>query len=385
MFKQIPKSNISQKNFKVYKEWSVTNATIPVIEAYNETGLFDLETSTQSQGLYVHPLFNSIKSKYYSSYGNLVTQYGMMKNPANWSTERYINSRIDIIQIPQIQYGEQIKKGSVVLNIDGDSETYVDNNWGGLVTQNPTYMWISYDTETQELVIDDGNSQYLVIVSQFDVNSGIGWFVIDGVGGEQTVFQMDAQTGFITLSNELLFTGGDPMTAVRGNVFYDDGLIISTNLPEFTDYTLTYKSVQTLYETEVLVSAVSEEFNTSQNPTAVEVILNSTSSFDTTAITNYKPAGTVIIKDVLDIRKKQEFYGSGPLSGSQGIIAEATGSWDDYYDYGTTDPTGSYLSTYITTIGLYDDNMDMVAVAKLPKPIKKLPDYNLNFIIRFDT
>ena len=160
------------------------------------------------------------------------------------------------------------------------------------------------------------------------------------------------------------------------NVFYDDGLIVVTGLDPFTEYTLTYKSVQTLYETEVLVSAVAEEFNTSQNPTAVDVILNSISSFETTKITNYQPAGTVIIKDVLEIRKKQEFLGS---------IGNATGSWDDYYEYGTTDPTGSYISTYITTIGLYDSNMDMVAVAKLPKPIKKLPDYNLNFIIRFDT
>jgi hypothetical protein len=27
----------------------------------------------------------------------------------------------------------------------------------------------------------------------------------------------------------------------------------------------------------------------------------------------------------------------------------------------------------------------MVAVAKLPQPIKSLPDYPLNFIVRFDT
>jgi hypothetical protein len=27
----------------------------------------------------------------------------------------------------------------------------------------------------------------------------------------------------------------------------------------------------------------------------------------------------------------------------------------------------------------------MVAVAKLPQPIKSLPDYPINFIVRFDT
>jgi hypothetical protein len=51
----------------------------------------------------------------------------------------------------------------------------------------------------------------------------------------------------------------------------------------------------------------------------------------------------------------------------------------------SVDPTGSYLAPYITTIGLYDDNNQMVAVAKLAHPIKSYPDYPLNFIIRFDT
>jgi hypothetical protein len=52
---------------------------------------------------------------------------------------------------------------------------------------------------------------------------------------------------------------------------------------------------------------------------------------------------------------------------------------------GSLDPIGSYLAPYITTIGLYDDDLNLVAVAKLPQPIKSLPDYPLNFIVRFDT
>ena len=62
-----------------------------------------------------------------------------------------------------------------------------------------------------------------------------------------------------------------------------------------------------------------------------------------------------------------------------------SGSWNDYYDSASIDPTGSYITTYISTIGLYDDAGDMVAVAKLPTPIKNLPDYDMNFIVRFDT
>ena len=52
---------------------------------------------------------------------------------------------------------------------------------------------------------------------------------------------------------------------------------------------------------------------------------------------------------------------------------------------GSIDITGSYLAPYITTVGLYDDNCDLVLVAKLPKPIKSFPDIPINFIVRFDT
>jgi hypothetical protein len=58
----------------------------------------------------------------------------------------------------------------------------------------------------------------------------------------------------------------------------------------------------------------------------------------------------------------------------------------DVYEYSSSvDPTGSYLAPYITTIGLYDDNMDMVAVAKLAKPVKSTPDLPVNFLVRFDS
>lgn len=376
MFKQIPKSNISQKSFKVYKEWYVDQDIVPVITAYNEDGLFDLATSTQNQGLYIHPLYNSIKAKYYSSYGNLFTQYGMMKNTADWAVERFINHIIYVIQLPQSNYGEQIKKGSVVIKNTDTDETYIDNSWGGLVAENPTYMWVSYDVETQILTFTDGIDNFEVTCSYFDANSGIGVFTIDNITESQTVFQLDAQTGYITLSNELDFSGGNGLTNKRGNIFYDDGLIVLTNDAPLVNYTLTYKSTQTIYETEVLVSAENGEFNASQNPSAVDITLTNSYDFETTKITNYKPAGTVRIKEVQDISQKQEFVGT---------IGSVTGSWNDYYESGSSDPTGSYLSTYVTTIGLYDEDYNMIAVAKLPKPIKKLPDYNLNFIIRFDT
>jgi hypothetical protein len=46
--------------------------------------------------------------------------------------------------------------------------------------------------------------------------------------------------------------------------------------------------------------------------------------------------------------------------------------------------TNNEFAPYITTIGLYNDNHDLVAVAKLATPLKKRKDIDVNIIIRFD-
>jgi hypothetical protein len=151
-----------------------------------------------------------------------------------------------------------------------------------------------------------------------------------------------------TYSN--LVSGSD----VYGNIFYDRGLVVLTkdvvSGSTLSDFRLDYRSTNTIYENEIFLSVLENEFNVSQNPTAVDegryIKFNTfTSSFDT----------------------------------------NIHGGFSDYDVSSSIDPTGSYLAPYITTIGLYDGDNQMVAVAKLPRPIKSLPDYPINFIVRFDT
>ncbi len=40
--------------------------------------------------------------------------------------------------------------------------------------------------------------------------------------------------------------------------------------------------------------------------------------------------------------------------------------------------------TYITTVGLYNNNRDLLAIAKLSKPLKKTPDTDLLIKIRLN-
>lgn len=59
-------------------------------------------------------------------------------------------------------------------------------------------------------------------------------------------------------------------------------------------------------------------------------------------------------------------------------------TFHNYIESSSVDKTGSYLSPMVTTIGLYNENYEMVAVAKLGKPAKILQNAPLNFIVRLD-
>jgi hypothetical protein len=47
--------------------------------------------------------------------------------------------------------------------------------------------------------------------------------------------------------------------------------------------------------------------------------------------------------------------------------------------------TGSFFQPYVTTIGLYNDNNELLMVAKLGKPIALSSDTDMTFIVKYDT
>lgn len=46
--------------------------------------------------------------------------------------------------------------------------------------------------------------------------------------------------------------------------------------------------------------------------------------------------------------------------------------------------TSSYFNPYITTVGLYNDNNELLAIGKLANPLEKRDDVDMNIIVRFD-
>jgi len=373
MLKSIPKSNISRRSFKVYKKFSASETTYPIIKAYNVDGIFDSNTSPIDEGVFVHLLYQSIKKKYYTDNG-LLNNYGTIKNPSEFYAERVLGDEIFVITLDRNKVGEKIKPNSVSLEIGGT--TYIDNGEDKITTPNPTYNFTDIDIEGETLTITNGVTTYELLITSIDYETGDAILTFSGDTDDMILSSIDFDEGLISFDTILNFNGLKIDTLSYGNIFYSDGMIVLTNVSDFTEYDLEYRSTTTIHETEILLEAKAGEFNYSQNPSAVNVTLSGSYDFTTTAIPNVSPAKTVKIKEVQDISLRNEYNGT---------IGSSVGTWDDYSVSSSMDPSGSFLAPMVSTIGLYDNDGDMVAVAKLPQPIKNLPDYDVNFIVRFDT
>jgi hypothetical protein len=178
----------------------------------------------------------------------------------------------------------------------------------------------------------------------------------------------------------------DSGSNIKGNIFYDRGLVVVTkdvvSGSILSQFTLSYRSTKTIFENEIFLSVLENEFNYSQNPSAV---IEDGGKRTKILVTNpWDPSGRTFVSasiwqsGIRYVRNKNR-----PFTSS--LNPNVFGSFDDYMENNTNDRTGSFIAPFITTIGLYDDSLNMVAVAKLPVPIKSLPDYPVNFIIRFDT
>jgi len=135
-------------------------------------------------------------------------------------------------------------------------------------------------------------------------------------------------------------TGSAYQTNIVGNIFYRNGIVvISDPRPKYKNifsgenfnngYTINYNATMNLNEHEMTCKVNMGDFNVSMNPT--------------TLIDPYKNDG--IVKD---------------------FVSQDT------------------FTPYITTVGFYDDNYELLAIGKFARPIKKRHDVDIILICRFD-
>jgi len=348
MIKEIPKSDVVVRPFKVYKEWTLDETDItPVIGQRIENSLFDADTDPKSGDYYERLVFDSIKAQFYNNpmTASVVTEVG---NRENYTSEFERNLLGDIFLV------------------DDDGDFILDDDGNYVLVENPYgKIWVLAIPQQYY-----GEGIKVGSVSLVDNTNGI-------------TYTDDGNSNLVNTNNDTALDG----TEIFGNIFYDRGLIVAhtlrEDLGELERFTLSYRSTMTIYENEIFLSVNENEFNVSQNPSAVYEIGGKKITTSITKPGTLLSAGETVSKGIYKEGSKYIKNKDYPFVSSYDGVTK--GSFDDYIVSGSTDQTGSYLTPFITTIGLYDDELNMVAVAKLPQPIKSLPDYPVNFIVRFDT
>jgi hypothetical protein len=172
------------------------------------------------------------------------------------------------------------------------------------------------------------------------LNTGVDYYfyyVCSGTFDIAFAFQLNA-------TSQLL-----PQPIDIGNIFYEHGIAALTKALDSTiisfvtssNVTCSFSSSLTIYETQYKCTIRENEFNFSNNPSLL--------------------SGSISISN-----------GSGSIFPQPG-----SGKLND-------NVTGSYFSPYITTVGLYNNNKELLAVAKLaqPLPISQVTDTSI--LINFD-
>ena len=328
MFKNLDLNNDATiKSFKSFKNFTFTNND-------SGSGVFAIKARTGSLYNYVSSSDEIITITNDSTSTNFFAfpTYVMLNNlyyskhgreyVRSGSMNRNLHSSASVISVARDLFGEKIKPNSIELTANVGGETFT--------------------------IKDDG---------------------------EGNLYDNAFSSSFVTYKANLFQSGSSTTTATRGsgsevgNIFYEQGLLVFTDTGSYKDvgfgtsYTLKYQSTQTHYEYEYRVSAKPFEFNTSTN----------------ISLTPDRSGSQTISQGVVSM---SNFFPPSHLPTGQGKGIYAT-----FYNAATESlgiVTGSEFQPFVTDIGLYSENNELLAHGKLAKPIKLSDDIDTTFVVRFD-
>jgi hypothetical protein len=256
----------------------------------------------------------------------------------------------------------QSSNGTNALDLSAPIERRGD--WSHVLIQNSASLCTLYvngmATGSSGSIPRDSTANSANVLLGTDTLNTSSAFTYNGGFAEMRLYDYALSSDEIdSLSNIDFYTGSLYQTSRIGNVFYRNGqIVVSSPMPKYHDilfnhptsgsnsFKLVYKGQHTIYENEVMVRIPRSTFNISTNPSAV-----------------YRPATGINNECNTD---------SGPSESNRpGDFIKKM------FVSGTANP-------YITSIGLYNDDGQMLAVGKLAEPVEKRDDIDMNFIIRWD-
>jgi len=210
----------------------------------------------------------------------------------------------------------------------GDFSVDLDGNLTG-PTKTPSYdNTIQSIDELRYFPTQSGGSITVLSIPQ----KLFGDYVVPGSFTSATTY--DDGQGNIRANN--IFGTPDKTNKIIGNIIYGAGMVIFTGVTGSGDFltwqNLKWESAYTIYETQYKCTIRANEFNYSLNPSL--------------------------------------------LSSSQPILSGST----EYKDF----VTASFFSPYVTTVGLYNDNKELLAIGKLAQPLPTSQTTDTTILINLD-
>lgn len=262
-----------------------------------------------------------------------------LKNSLNYATRlgqhySFPNKATDIvnlIDIPSIFYGSEIKKGSVELNfyITGTLAGRLTDKYynGALIQESGTYS-TSNDNSIAGVVLY--NEGIIILTGSWDLDSGPTLNDKDYL--DTSVNTNPRWVRFAMGAQDNVDTGS---SLTNGSASYEIKFAGTHKIPNIT----------------MLTNANRGELNYTNNPTYIEY--NQTASYYPVTGGNFYKENELNIKNI--------------------------------HSSSYTDPTGSLKkTTFITKVGIYDENKKLIGVASLAKPVKKTEDRDLTIKIKMD-
>lgn len=323
---------------------------------YPQTGSINLAWVTNTE----QPSVNSITDvrwyeEHWSAVNSLFDWYGSHTKKVY---SKNLPETFVAIHVPEMFYGRQIATGSVFIW----TKAWEDDN--GLV---------NYVSGTG----DSNNSGYS--------NSGTHYYVDDGLGR-----LLDVPAQYTSSWYNAWMSGSATMV---GNVFYNEGLIVFTTGNVFwhqqfwsgsghdatlgPDLHIQFDGSTIMQSMVFMCRMASGEVNASNNPTYyyTEVAIESGTAEDPNDLKTYHTDTREISPSNAESIVSGTTITSGRFIG--GKIKSTGKSW--------AKSSGSNEGvTYVSAIGIYNEERQLVAVAKLAQPIRKREQDNIDIRLRLD-
>jgi hypothetical protein len=336
-FKKLNRQDVYVSDYNAKRQWQAEGN---LIETYHIQTLRGFSGSTPG---YPYPLdyrnsryekliYDSVNHNYYAdALGNGIFSGSRdlsLQSTLTVSGSRDIRSEIGVISLPKHVYGTHIEPGTLVIKPKTEIEDrYVTEEFSvdyfsgdNNYMEDVEYWYGSNPIDTEDYIISESN------------------FVEEVIEGEYVDIDFDQQRLEIVDdgNGNLIFSGSNQTytkaTRVIGDVIYNQGQIIFTDTDvaryysTYSRHIVRWKSNQPIYTYTAHCRVKGNEMNFTQNPTAV--------------------------------------------TGSNGQLR--------------SNVTGSDFQPYVTTIGLYNDANELIAVAKTNRPIPKPDNVDLTFEVKID-